>query len=235
MARIPRKHQLVDQVIYHVLNRGNGRMTIFLDETDHEYFLRLLERYRVRFRVKIYHWVLMGNHFHLVLEAVEPEDLRSFMAGLSRAYVHYHHRRYNSSGHLWQERYKSQAIQKENYLLACGRYVERNPVRARLVIRPWEYRWSSCRYYVEGQCEMNPDVDPMYEGMGRDTEERYKKYREWVITDEGDNGRYQGAKESVGDNSFLARLRSISGRILPRRRGRPTKHREELFLNPLSK
>src|SRR5438552_6128278 len=72
-----------------------------------------------------------------------------------RAYVHYFNRRYGFVGHLWQARFKSPAVEVEEYFLSCGRYIERNPLPARMVEQPWDYHWSSCRHYALGE------VDPL--------------------------------------------------------------------------
>ena len=92
----------------------------------------------------------MTNHFHLLLQLQRPADLSSWRAGMLRAYVHFFNRRYGFSGHLWQGRFKSPAIQ---YLLSCGRYIERNPLEVGIVIEPWQYAWSSCRAYACGTAD----------------------------------------------------------------------------------
>jgi hypothetical protein len=95
----------------------------------------------------------MGNHFHLAVQFQDPRRLSAFMAGLQRSYVHYFHRRRGFVGHLFQGRFKSPSIQLEGYLMSCGRYIERNPLAAEqaLVQQPWDYPWSSCRYYALGE------------------------------------------------------------------------------------
>src|SRR5947209_4676844 len=112
---------------YHVLNRGHNREVVFADEPDRLYFLDLLARYRARFGLRLYHYCLMTNHFHLLLEVQAPRLLSKAMAGLLRAYVHHFNRRYGFVGDLWQRRFKSPAIGADTHLLSCGRYTERNP------------------------------------------------------------------------------------------------------------
>ncbi len=130
MPSSARKHQLTNSLLYHVFNRGNARSEIFHHKNDYLHFIKILSRYSQEYTLRIYHWVLMPNHYHLLLELDEPKKLSSIMAGVARSYVHYHHKTYKSSGHLWQDRFKSQPVEKERYLLACGRYIERNPVKA---------------------------------------------------------------------------------------------------------
>jgi hypothetical protein len=85
----------------------------------------------------------MNNHFHLLVKLRDPPEVSALMAGLLRAYVHHCHRRHGFLGHRWQGRFKSPAIQCRDYLLSCGRYIERNPLEAGAVAEPWDYPWST--------------------------------------------------------------------------------------------
>ena len=143
IPRIPRRHLWSDAACYHILNRGHNRTAIFADDEDRTVFLGLLARYRQRYAFRLFHYCLMSNHFHLLLQLQSPRQLSTIVAGLLRAYVHHCHRRHQFVGHLWQGRFKSPVIQKDDYWLSCGRYIERNPVEAGLVVEPWQYPWSS--------------------------------------------------------------------------------------------
>src|SRR5437588_12174551 len=160
MPRAPRRSLWTDAAYYHVLNRGHARETIFHDDQDRGYFLQLLARYRDRFDLRLYHYCLMGNHFHVLLQLAEPRRLSAMVAGLLVAYWHHYRRRYHLVGHLFQGRFKSPAIEAESYLLSCGRYVERNPVAAGLCAEPWAWPWSSCRTYALGQADALLAVNP---------------------------------------------------------------------------
>src|SRR3972149_1778581 len=119
---------------YHVLTRGNNRQDVFEDEEDFRKYIDLLLRYKEKYHFKLYHYVMMTNHVHLVIEPSEGVgDLSEIMKGINLAYALYYKRKYNHTGHLWQDRYKSIKISKNDYLLACGSYVELNPVRAKIV------------------------------------------------------------------------------------------------------
>ena len=104
----------------------------------------------------------MSNHFHLVVQLPNPRQLSRLMAGLAVAYVHHYHRRYGFVGHLFQGRFKSPAVDRDGYLLSCGRYIERNPLVAGLVQRPWDYPWSSCRAYAVGEGNALLAANPCY-------------------------------------------------------------------------
>jgi REP element-mobilizing transposase RayT len=130
------------------MNRGHNREAVFADADDCRYFLDLLERYKKRFPLRIFHYCLLTNHFHLLVQMPTAQALSACLAGLLRSYVHYFNRRHGFVGHLWQGRFKSPAVEVEAYFLSCARYIERNPVAAGLVTLPWKYEWSSCRAYA---------------------------------------------------------------------------------------
>lgn len=175
-ARIaPKEH------IYHILTRGNNRQDIFKDEKDYQKYIEILLRYKERYKFRLYHYVLMKNHVHLVLETTEKGGgLSEIMKGINLSYAQHFKNRYKHIGHFWQDRYKSIIISKDDYLLACGSYVELNPLRAKIVEEPKDYRWSSYNVYAYGKEDKITDEHPIYKGLSKDETERKKKYRELV-------------------------------------------------------
>ncbi len=143
-ARVaPKEH------IYHILTRGNNRQDVFGDEEDNRRYLDILLHYKEKYHFNLYHYVMMTNHVHLVIEPSEGGgSLSEIMKGINQAYARHYKRKYNHFGHFWQDRYKSIIISKDEYLLACGSYVELNPVRAKMAEDPKDYRWSSYRVYA---------------------------------------------------------------------------------------
>ena len=141
MPRIARG--LVDGFVYHILNRGNGKQQVFHRNQDYEAFTNLMREVKDRYPVKVFAYCLMPNHFHMILMPVHAEKLSKWMQWLMTSHVRYHHRHYKTSGHIWQGRFKSFIIQKDNYLLTALRYVEGNPVRAGLVSSARNWLWSS--------------------------------------------------------------------------------------------
>src|SRR5262245_58625379 len=130
-------------LIYHVLNRGNGRMTIFRKSGDFEAFVRILAEVLPRFDVDLLAWCLMGIHWHL---GVRPRagQLQALLQWVGTTHVRRHHQHYGrASGHLYQGRYKHFVVQADEHLLTLLRYVEANPLRARLVKRAQDWPWSS--------------------------------------------------------------------------------------------
>jgi putative transposase len=221
MPSYARKHQLQQSLVYHAFSRSNGRKVIFQEPNDLDYFKTLLYKYNLRFDAKIYHWAIMLNHYHLVVEFEYPEVISKFMAGLHRAYSHYYHKQYNAAGFLWQGRFKLQPIQKDLYLKNCGRYVERNPVRAGMVKEAGEYAYSSARFYCLGQEDGITQVSPDFEDFGKSTIERQVAYKEFLRTfDSKEEAYFSNIELPCGDQDFLRRLVKTGGHYFPRRQGR---------------
>ena len=131
-------------LIYHVLNRGNARMTIFEKAGDYEAFENILEQAVERYGTEILAWCLMPNHWHLVVKPHEDGELSRFVGWLSLTHTQRWHAHYHNpgSGHLYQGRFKSFPVQEEEHFLTVCRYVERNPLRANLVSRAEQWRSS---------------------------------------------------------------------------------------------
>jgi len=127
---------------YHVLNRGNARHAIFADDADREAFLARLGRCAERFEIDVFAYVLMGNHYHLLLRT-RRANLSPAMQWLGVSYSAGYNRRHDRCGHLFQGRFKSFLIQEEAYLYRLLLYLHRNPLRAGLVARLADYPWSS--------------------------------------------------------------------------------------------
>jgi putative transposase len=167
--------------VYHILTRGNNRQDVFKDEKDYERYKDILKRYKERYTFRLYHYALMRNHVHLVLETTDKDGkLSDIMKGINLSYAQYYKHKHRHIGHFWQDRYKSIIISKDDYLLACGSYVELNPVRAKIVEGPGDYRWSSYNAYAYGKKDIIVDEHPIYRGLSKDEAERRKKYREFV-------------------------------------------------------
>jgi putative transposase len=223
MPAYARTHQLKTSLTYHIYNRSHGKISIFRSNEDFEHFRNLLMTYSTKFTMKIYHWVIMPNHFHLLLEIETPESISAFMAGLAKAYSRYHHKAYSASGYLWQGRFKLQPVQKERYLTACGRYIERNPVRADLVCQPFEYPYGSARFYCLGESDGITTEDPTYSELSPESTGKRKAYIEFLRDFNWEEERiFDGLEQPVGNNEFLRRLVKEQGRFVSRRRGRPS-------------
>lgn len=134
---------LIKNACYHIYVRGNQKQTVFKDKEDFEFYLHQLKHYKRKYSFRIYGYCLMPNHIHLIGEPLDPKKLPKFMQCLQRSYTAYHNKKYNKVGHLWQGRFKTKAIAKDEYLINCIAYVEQNAVRANLAKSITEYEFSS--------------------------------------------------------------------------------------------
>lgn len=141
----------VGGMCYHVLNRGNARAEVFHKEGDYAAFLDLMVEANERLPLRILGYVLMPNHFHLVLWPRGDGDLSRWMQWLLTSHVRRYHRHYHGSGHVWQGRFKAFPIEQDEHLLTVLRYTERNPLRTKLVRRAEAWAWSSLCWRRSGK------------------------------------------------------------------------------------
>jgi putative transposase len=222
MPRTPRRQQQAQGAYYHIMNRGHNREVVFRAEDDYAHFLDLLDRYRERFALRLYHYCLLSNHFHLLVDIQNARALSPCMAGLLRSYVHYFNRRYGFVGHLWQGRFKSPAVEIETYFLSCARYIERNPLVAGLVTQPWEYRWSSCSAYALGVPQPRLSYNVWYCDLGSDATRRQQRWREFLLGDDPNEEVIRRGDWIEGSDAYRRRMQRLEARPA-RRRGRPHK------------
>jgi len=152
---------LADKFIYHITNRGNGRQEVFHKDKDYEAFIDIMKEAKARYPVKIFAYCLMPNHFHMVLMPERGDELSRWMQWLMTSHVRRYHRHYGSSGHIWQGRFKSFIIQRDEHLLMVLRYVEGNPKRAGLVGSAKEWTWSSHREMIDEKINILLDEIPI--------------------------------------------------------------------------
>lgn len=145
MPRI--KRQLSQSKIYHVMLRGNERRKIFLSTEDREKFVNTLREKNREKAFTVLAYCLMDNHIHLLINEGQ-EQISRIMQRIGVTYACYFNRKYKRTGHLFQDRFKSQAIENERHLLAALRYIHNNPVKSNIVENPAQYRWSSYNTYV---------------------------------------------------------------------------------------
>ena len=216
---MPRQQQAQKSLVFHVINRGILKQDIFHGNEDFSAFGRAVKRYTQEWEVTVYHWCFMTNHYHMVMEIPNPQGLSKIVGGWQQVYTRGYHKRHGTAGRLFQGRFKSQAIEKDSYLLACGRYVEQNPVRAGICLKPWGWAWSSARYYVDGQEDPLTSMDPLWKGK---TRESYKTWLEDVREDEIEV--FASGADIIGSAAFGGSLALKDGRICStKKRGRPPK------------
>ena len=135
MGRLPRPTG--DDLSYHAINRGNNRADVLGPEGERDMFLSDLARTKARYPFALFGYCLMSNHFHLLLKPAPGQSTSRILQSLTVAHTWRHHRRQGTSGHVWQDRFRSPVIQDGDHLLVVLRYIEANPVRAAMVADPW--------------------------------------------------------------------------------------------------
>lgn len=219
--------------LYHVTSRGNEQRAIFRSDRDRKAFLDFLGQTVKRFGWRISAWVLMTNHFHLVVQTPEP-NLSRGMHWLNGTYAAWFNQAHKRVGHLFQGRFKALLIEKETYFAEVLRYVVLNPVRAGMVARPEEYRWSSYR----STAGLDPlpawldiaSVDALFDC---DRVVAQNLYRDFVLArvdgqerlwDQVMNRMYLGSEVWAGQmrDRVESRLRSTDHPVSQRAVGRPT-------------
>ena len=208
----------------HIMNRGNNRQPLFTSREEKLYFLYLLHKMKSINGVHIYHYCLMNNHIHLVVRLEPNADLSRFLKQVFLAYYSLFRNKHDYVGHLVQGRFKSIVIDTEGYLIQCGKYIELNPVRAKIVTNPGDYEFSSYRYYVEGLYDPLITPDPGFAGLGKDEAARHLAYRRLVIDEEMVSSEKLRSHLYLGSEVFIKRMENEFGiRNVAPRRGRPKK------------
>lgn len=228
---MPRKARvIVPHMPHHVVQRGHNRKAVFVEADDYRYYLQNLREWKVELGIKVYSYCLMTNHVHLV---VEPGDdvtsISRLMKQLAARQTRWVNKQEGRSGSLWEGRYKISPIQRDRYLLQCCRYVELNPVKARMVQHAMQYRWSSYRARV-GKAELGwLDFEESYLALGANSAERQARYQQFVDLDAhpSETALIQQAlsrNQLTGNAAFIDEIElRIGVRIEHRGRGRPIK------------
>ena len=197
--------------VYHVTSRGNARNQIFLDETDRADFLSTLGKVIRRFHWICYALCLMDNHYHLLIETPE-RNLSRGMRHLNGVFTQHFNRRHGRVGHLLQGRFQAILVEKESYLLELCRHVVLNPVRAQLVSRPEEWRWSS--YSATAGLKRSSDfltVTWVLSQFSPKTKEAQRQYREFVFEGMQQETTWKDLTGQIflGNPGFLERFRDL--------------------------
>ena len=227
---MPRRARIVVPGIpWHIIQRGNNRSACFYTEDDYHKYLDTLKEQAKKYDCLIHAYCLMTNHIHLLLTPKHKESASLLMKYLGQRYVQYVNKKYKRSGTLWEGRFRSCLTQSEDYVLACCRYIELNPVRAQMVEHPADYPWSS--YQMNGKGENSELITPHseYIRLDKNKGERRKQYRSLfnahmepdLINEirQSTNGNYV-----LGNEPFKKDVANmLKRRVTPGKAGRPTK------------
>ena len=219
MARLARV--VLPGIPHHVTQRGNGRQQTFFADGDYALYRDLLAAACREAGVEAWAWCLMPNHVHLILVPGDADGLRQALAPVHRAYAGAIHARQRCTGHFWQGRFGAVALD-EAWLAAAVRYVLMNPVRARLVDRPGDWRWSSIHAHLNAEDGGAEDGLTLREPI----ETRFPGLAGQLDADEADDEAHRLLRRAetigrpLGGPAFLARAQAILGRpVAPRKRG----------------
>jgi putative transposase len=229
MGRLPR---VVDSgLVYHAINRGNNRAAVFADDEDHLAFLESLAATRDRYPFRLFGYCLMTNHFHLLLRPEPEQSISRILQSLTVTHTWRYHKQNQSSGHVWQGRFKSPVVQDDVHLLVVLRYIEANPLRAGMVADPAEYRWSSFQQHGMGRDDPLLSSFPEWNELGRTDAERRKRWRAKVRAGQ-DEAEITAVRQSLqsgrpfGEQQWTERMaRRLNIELNPRPRGRPPKEK----------
>jgi REP element-mobilizing transposase RayT len=214
MARKPRIE--VEGGLYHVFTRGNNRQLIFHDDDDYLKLLSSLEVQKERLPFYLYAYCLMPNHFHLLIERRE-DSISRIMHRLLTGYSQHHNRRYRKVGHVVQGRYKSILCQTDRYLAELVRYIHLNPIRAKLVAEPEDYRYSGHRSYLGLDRSGLVDVDPVLRHFGARKKQARERYMAFVRDGKGsdDQGEFYPSEEGrlLGNDEFVDEMIHRTGEV----------------------
>lgn len=225
---MPRRVRIhLDGVPLHIVQRGHNRAPCFFTDEDYASYLHWLGEALKANDCALHAYVLMTNHVHLLLTPGQARAVPGLLISLGRRYVQYVNRTYRRTGTLWDSRYKSSIVQAEDYLLACQRYIELNPVRAAMVSDPAHYRWSSYRANGLGRQDARLTPHLVYDGLGATGAARQAAYRalfraqlDAPAIDALRLAIHQG--QPVGNRRFLAEIEKMTGvRREAKPRGRP--------------
>ena len=217
MARMPRV--VVSGYPHHVTQRGNRRQKTFFCSEDYLYYLELMSQFTRESDTEVWAYCLMPNHVHMVMVPGSEDGLRHSLGEAHRRYTRHINFRKGWWGHLWQERFHSFPMD-ENYLLATVRYVERNPVKARLCKNPQDWQWSSALAHLEGKDDLLVKVKPMLD--------RVDNWQYYLSNDDASSNelvaQHTRTGRPLGSDGFVKKLEALCGVALaPKKPGRKSK------------
>ncbi len=228
------KRLIVPNCPHHVVQRGHDRKAVFVCDEDYQHYLSTLVETKKELGLAVYAYCLMTNHVHLIVDPMDqPEHLSVLMKKLSSKQTRYTNRVEGRSGTLWESRFKSSPIEADAYLLQCSRYVELNPVKAKMVKRAETWKWSSFAEKIGLRQKDWLDFDVCYLGLSETERGRQTSYRQFVedqVSEKKDKQIHDALErcQLTGTGKFTDEIEKRMGkRIENRGPGRPRKGKEE--------
>ncbi len=211
MSRPPRV--LSETGLYHIIFRGLNRQNLFEEDEDYIKLLEIINDIKTGVGIQIYAYCLMTNHVHLFLREKEPGDIKTIMHKLLTRYVMWYNRKYQRSGSLIGNRYKSEPIEDETYYLTLMRYIHQNPVKAGMVDKPEEYIWSSYNDYINLKNELT-DIEFGLSILSEEEDQALKEFKKFHEIMEDTDFSISNTKK-LTDEQLKRRIIKITGGIRP--------------------
>lgn len=217
---------------YHIIWRGVNQQEIFHDQSDWMKFLSILKKYKITCELTVFAWCLMNNHVHLLVKEGN-ENISVTMKRIAVSYAGYYHWKYRTSGHLFQGRFRSEAVEAKSSLLTVVRYIHQNPVKAGIVARPDEWKWSSCLSYYGGNSYPHGLLDVRYvlSIFSEDVLTARRKFKEFNEAKNNDKCIYKPEeKRRLSDEEARALIQKLLGGMeIPHVKSLPKEERREVL------
>jgi len=195
--------QKSNSAIYHIILRGINRQQIFEDEEDKDRLIETLQTCKDKSGFRLFAYCLMGNHFHLLLK-VEKEDLELIVKRIAGSYAYWYNLKYRRIGHLFQDRFKSEAVEDDRYFFAVLRYIHQNPLKAGLCKEIRTYKYSSYGEYIKGHSGML-EIDYVFSMIDK---ESFVRFNEEITDIKCFDVENEGAR--LNDSDAMAILQKVS-------------------------
>lgn len=195
-----------DNGIYHIMLRGINRQTIFEDDKDIERLIETVKRYKSISKYELYAYCIMSNHVHFLIKENE-EPVPTSIKRISSSYVFWYNKKYERCGHLFQERFKSEVIENDDYFLTVLRYIHQNPMKAGIVKDISEYKWSSYNEYI-GKTNI-VDIDFVLEMFSSNKGSALTLFCEFNNQHNDDMCMENNEKNKISDNELRKHLMEI--------------------------
>jgi len=207
MARCARKKSASG--IYHIMMRGINRQDIFFDDEDYSHFLRTMKHIKENGSCALYGYCLMDNHIHLLLHE-KAETVSVTMQRIGTSYAWWYNKKYDRVGHVFQNRFQSEAVETEAYLLGALRYIHNNPVEANISSIPEEYNWSSCQAYYKGQDFFGlTDFSFILDSLHSNREAAIKAFADFMKKDSTDQFMDFEVKVRKSDHDLMREIQNL--------------------------
>jgi len=204
-----------------VINRGNNKQTTFIEEEDFRQFLNTIQRYKKKYGFQLFAYCLMTNHIHLLIKVSKKGSISQIMQSITVAQTRYFNHKYHRCGHVWQGRFLSPIVSEDRHLLNVMRYIEQNPLRAGMVKRLEDYRWSSHLLNIRKAESILIDrhLNKVFQQMGENLFERIMKYKQFIkrnLTDRQIEAIHKSTRKGV--DYISERFKKKITELLPKRR-----------------